>query len=186
MQTKHFYFFIFLNLVLISCQDDVLPKPTSYLRLDYPEADYIGFVSKCPFVFDINASAAKNLEIKDNCDITVQYPEMKASVFLTYKKIDNNLEDLLRDAQNITYKHVIKADEIVEIPFMNHKDKVYGMFYEVGGNAATNSQFYVTDSSRHFITGSVYFYTKPNFDSIMPASSYIRDDMKKMMESIRW
>jgi gliding motility-associated lipoprotein GldD len=186
MQARNFYIFTFFSFVMISCQDDTMPKPNAYLRLDYPVADYVGFVSQCPFVFDINASAAKKLEIKEQCDITIQYPEMKASVFLTYKKIDNNLEDLLRDAQNITYKHVIKADEIVEIPFLNAKDKVYGMFYEVGGNAATNSQFYVTDSLNHFISGSVYFYTKPNFDSIMPASSYIRDDMKKIMESIRW
>lgn len=186
MQARNFYILFFFSLVTISCQDDTMPKPNAYLRLDYPVADYVGFVSQCPFVFDINASAAKKLEIKEQCDITIQYPEMKASVFLTYKKINNNLEDLLRDAQNITYKHVIKADEIVEIPFLNAKDKVYGMFYEVGGNAATNSQFYVTDSLNHFISGSVYFYTKPNFDSIMPASSYIRDDMKKIMESIRW
>lgn len=170
----------------MSCKDEVLPKPASYLRLDFKEAEYVGFVSKCPFIFDINTSAAKKMEIKDNCDLTIHYPEMKAAVYLSYKKVQNNLDVLLKDAQNITYKHVIKADEIIEIPFVNPKKRVYGMFYEVGGNAATNSQFYVTDSVNHFITGSVYFYTKPNFDSIMPASSYIRDDMKKIMETIQW
>lgn len=186
MRTKLLYILTLIFFVFISCKEDILPKPTSYLRLDFQEAEYVGFESKCPFIFDINAAAAKKLEIKDNCDITIQYPEMKASVFLSYKKVNNNLEDLLKDAQNITYKHVIKADEIIEIPFFNPKKRVYGMFYEVGGNAATNSQFYVTDSVNHFITGSVYFYTKPNFDSIMPASSYIRDDMKKIMETIEW
>jgi gliding motility-associated lipoprotein GldD len=45
------------------------------------------------------------------------------------------------------------------------------MFYQVDGNAATNSQFYATDSTKHFLT-AVYFYAKPNFDSIMPAASY--------------
>jgi gliding motility-associated lipoprotein GldD len=60
------------------------------------------------------------------------------------------------------------------------------MFYRVNGNAATNSQFYATDSVKHFITGSVYFHAKPNFDSVMPASSYVRDDMQRLMETLNW
>ena len=60
------------------------------------------------------------------------------------------------------------------------------MFYQVGGNAASNTQFYLTDSIQHFVTGSVYFYSKPNYDSIMPASSYIKDDMKTLMETMKW
>jgi gliding motility-associated lipoprotein GldD len=92
----------------------------------------------------------------------------------------------LKDAQNLTYKHVIKADDIVEQPYLNPERKVYGMFYRVGGNAATNAQFYVTDSLHHFVTGSVYFYTKPNYDSIMPAADYIRNDMQHLMETIKW
>jgi gliding motility-associated lipoprotein GldD len=93
---------------------------------------------------------------------------------------------LLKDAQKLTFEHVIKADDIVEIPFINTKNKVYGMFYDLGGNAASNTQFYLTDSIQHFVTGSVYFYSKPNYDSIMPASSYIKDDMKTLMETMRW
>jgi gliding motility-associated lipoprotein GldD len=93
---------------------------------------------------------------------------------------------LLKDAQKLTYEHVIKADDILEQPFLNREAKVYGMFYEVNGNAATNAQFYVTDSTKHFVDCSVYFYAKPNFDSIMPAVSYLKNDMKTLMESLRW
>ena len=60
------------------------------------------------------------------------------------------------------------------------------MFYQVRGNAATNAQFYATDSTKHFVTGSVYFYAKPNFDSIMPAADYIKNDMQRLMETIQW
>ena len=60
------------------------------------------------------------------------------------------------------------------------------MFYNVEGNAATNAQFYVTDSLKNFVTGSVYFYAKPNYDSIMPAASYIKEDMKTLMETLKW
>jgi gliding motility-associated lipoprotein GldD len=111
---------------------------------------------------------------------------MKATIYLTYKPVNNNINKLLRDAQKLTYEHVIKADDILEQPFINPDNKVYGMFYQVDGNAATNSQFYVTDSIKHFVTGSVYFYAKPNFDSIMPAASYIKNDMQRLMETMKW
>lgn len=169
---------------VIGCKEDVLPKPSAHLRLDYPEASYMGFDNDlCKFTFDFNTDT--RVKEKD-CDVTINYHKMKASVFLSYKPVENNLETLLRDAQKLTYEHVIKADDIIERPFVNTKDKVYGMFYQVGGNAATNTQFYATDSLNHFVTGSVYFYAKPNFDSIMPAASYIKNDVQVLMESLRW
>jgi gliding motility-associated lipoprotein GldD len=166
------------------CKNDVLPKPASYLRLDYPEAEYNSVKGNCPFEFDMNSKAIIK-EDKD-CGYSITYPKMKATIYLTYKPVNNNINKLLRDAQKLTYEHVIKADDILEQPYLNPDRKVYGMFYQVDGNAATNSQFYATDSIKHFVTGSVYFYTKPNFDSIMPAASYIKNDMQRLMETLKW
>ncbi|NJM80480.1 MAG: gliding motility lipoprotein GldD [Flavobacterium sp.] len=126
---------------------------------------------------------AKSIE---PCSFELNYPKMKATVYLSYKNVNNNIETLLKDAQKLTYDHVIKADEIAEQPFINENKKVYGMFYEVGGNAATNAQFYVTDSTKNFLVGSLYFYAKPNYDSILPAADYIKNDIRKIMETIEW
>lgn len=167
-----------------SCKDNTVPKPTGMLRLEYPTPEYASFENNCPFVFDMNEEAV--ISDKGDCNFTITYPKMKATIYLTYKPVKNDIENHLRDAQKLTYKHTIKADDIVEQPFVNQKEKVYGMFYNVGGNAATNSQFYVTDSARYFITGSAYFYAKPNFDSIMPASNYVKNDMQVIMETLRW
>ena len=176
---------VFLALVLFSsCKKEVLPKPQSYLRLDYPMANYMHFENQCPFAFDMNSKAV--IKGEKDCGFTITYPKMKATIYLTYKPVNNNLNKLLRDAQKLTFEHVIKADDILEQPYLNSDKKVYGMFYQVDGNAATNSQFYLTDSTRHFITGSVYFYAKPNFDSIMPAASYIKNDMQHLMETLSW
>jgi gliding motility-associated lipoprotein GldD len=169
---------------VIGCKNDVLPKPASYLRLDYPEAEYMTFKNQCPFEFDINSKAI--IKEDKGCGYSITYPKMKATIYLTYKPVNNNIKKLLRDAQKLTYEHVIKADDILEQPYINPNKKVYGMFYQVDGNAATNSQFYATDSTKHFVTGSVYFYAKPNFDSIMPAASYIKNDMQRLMETIKW
>jgi gliding motility-associated lipoprotein GldD len=173
-----------LSACFISCKDTVLPKPTSYLRLDYPEAIYANFDSNCPFNFEMNEDAV--ITADKTCGFSITYPKMKATIYLTYKPVAGNINSLLRDAQKLTYEHVIKADDILEQPYLNTNKKVFGMFYQVNGNAATNSQFYVTDSLKHFVTGSVYFYAKPNFDSIMPAASYIENDMRRLMETLKW
>ncbi|WP_348797570.1 gliding motility lipoprotein GldD [Flavobacterium adhaerens] len=171
-------------LTIIGCKDDVLPKPSSFLRLDYPEAEYVGFKGNCPYEFDLNSKAI--LKEDKECGYSITYPKMKATIYLTYKPVNGDIKKLLRDAQKLTYEHVIKADDILEQPFVNPDKKVYGMFYQVDGNAATNSQFYLTDSIKHFVTGSVYFYTKPNYDSIMPAASYLKNDMQRLMETMKW
>jgi gliding motility-associated lipoprotein GldD len=175
---------IIVAAIVVSCKEDVLPKPSSYLRLDYPEAKYANFDNECPYAFEINADAI--IKKGKDCDLTITYPKMKATIYLTYKPVDKNINNLLRDAQKLTYEHVIKADDILEQPYLNPDKKVFGMFYQVEGNAATNSQFYATDSTKHFITGSLYFYAKPNYDSIMPAASYIKNDMQRLMETLKW
>lgn len=175
---------ILLALTVISCKNDVLPKPASYLRLDYPEAKYVNFENNCPFTFEMNEAAI--IKGEKECGFAINYPKMKATIYLTYKPVSGNIDKLLRDAQKLTYEHVIKADDILEQPYLNPQKKVYGMFYQVDGNAATNSQFYVTDSTKHFLIGSVYFYAKPNFDSIMPAASYVKNDMQRLMETLKW
>jgi gliding motility-associated lipoprotein GldD len=178
---------VFILIVLFfvfGCKNDVLPKPTSQLRLDYPVAEYVHFENECPFTFDLNSQAI--IKKKAGCNLTIDYPKMKATIYVSYKPVSNNINTLLRDAQKLTYEHVIKADDILEQPFINRNNKVYGMFYEVNGNAATNAQFYVTDSIKHFIDCSIYFYAKPNFDSVMPAASYIKNDMQVIMESLKW
>lgn len=171
-------------IIYYSCGQSPVPKPAAQLRLDYDEAVYQFFDSDCPFDFDVNSDAT--IILKEACNMIINYPRMKASVFITYKRVDKNLELLLRDAQKLTYEHVIKADDIVEQLFIDSAERVYGMLYRVGGNAATNSQFYVTDSVKHFVTGSLYFSAKPNYDSILPATNYLNNDIKVLMESFRW
>ena len=168
---------------LISCGEETLPKPKGQLSLEYPNATYSKLNSDCTFTFEKNDLAQIKNEM---CAFEINYPKMKATIYLSYKPVQNNINILLKDAQKLTYEHVIKADDILEQPFINSDQKVYGMFYQVNGNAATNAQFYVTDSVKHFIDCSVYFYAKPNFDSIMPAASYVKNDMQRLMESLRW
>ncbi|MHA7942722.1 gliding motility lipoprotein GldD [Formosa sp. 3Alg 14/1] len=186
--------FLLLSLILVaSCAEDPTPKPNAYLRLSYPEANYSNVNLDVPFTFQKNKFATqvgvKKMAGADNYGVNITYSNLKGTIFLTYKNINKdskNLMEFMRDAQNFTQKHTIKADEIIEQVYINEDRKVYGMFYEVGGNAASQSQFYVTDSVKHFLTGSLYFYAKPNYDSILPAAKYLEKDIKQIMESVTW
>jgi len=192
---KNLFVIIFFFLILVSCGKDSIPKPHAFLRLDYPEANFAEeSIEGIPFTFEKNILATKVLTKPLKGDtksygITIEYPSMAGTIYLTYKDIEKSKEYLmtfLKDAQNFTQEHTIKADEISEQVYSNKLQNVYGMFYEVGGNAASQSQFYVTDSINHFLTGSLYFYAKPNYDSILPAAYYLQNDIRKIMESVKW
>ncbi|WP_300564916.1 gliding motility lipoprotein GldD [Flavobacterium sp.] len=186
MSKKQYSLFLFIaiSICVIGCKDDVLPKPKSYLSLNYPEPKYESFDKTCGYTFDYN-TLGKVVE-EGNCNFRIEYPSLKATVYLNYKPVNKNIDLLLRDAQKLTYEHVIKADGISEQPYINKERKAFGMFYEVGGNAASQSQFYLTDSTKHFLVGSVYFYAKPNYDSVLPAADYIKTDLRVLMESLKW
>ncbi|WP_417876496.1 gliding motility lipoprotein GldD [Winogradskyella sediminis] len=179
-----------LSLLMLGCGDDTLPKPKGYLRLEYPNAVYEKAIVPLPFSFDKNKLADPIKTVKSSANtngIDIKYSSLKATIYLTYKAVKNdNIDSLLRDAQNLTQKHTIKADEISQKEFLRPNDNVFGMLYEIGGNAASQSQFYVTDSTKHFLSGSLYFYAKPNYDSIYPASEYLKKDIKRIMESVQW
>src|SRR5690606_1599523 len=113
---------ILTGFCLHGCKDDVVPKPAAYLRLEYDRAEYASFSNRCPYGFDLNDAAI--ISEKKDCSFTINYPKMKATVYLTYKQVQGNINRLLRDAQKLTHEHVIKADDIVEQPYINPKDKV--------------------------------------------------------------
>ena len=60
------------------------------------------------------------------------------------------------------------------------------IFYELDGSTATNAQFFITDSTKHFLRGSLYFNSTTNQDSIAPVLAFLKIDMLKLIESLEW
>lgn len=183
MMRKYIFLVIVFSVLLASCNEEVLPKPKAMLRLEYPDSTAVNFGAS-KYLFNYNALA--QVKKTNESAVTIEYPKMNAAIFLSYKPVEGNLNQLLSDAQKLSYEHAAKADNILEQPFVNSEAKVYGMFYDVKGDAASQSQFYVTDSTEHFLTGSLYFSVKPNYDSILPAAVYLQEDIRKIMETLRW
>jgi len=175
---------LFISIITISCSKETLPKPKAYLKLQYPSALYKKIETNCPYSFEV--STLTTLNFKNNCWVTINYPSLKATIYITYRKVTNNLEEILKEVEKLTFEHTVKADAIHVLPYENFSKKVFGKLYTVEGNVATNIQFRVTDSVNHVLSGALYFYVKPKYDSILPAIKYIEKDIIHLMETMEW
>ncbi|MCX7862650.1 MAG: gliding motility lipoprotein GldD [Bacteroidales bacterium] len=180
--------YISFLLLFISCDSSFTPKPMEYFRIDLPPKAYNNFDSVgCPFYFQYPAYA--QVVLHDNIHpwwFNIQFPTFKATLHLTYYALQKNLYKFTEESRSLAYKHDIKADAIREVLYIDTLNNVYGMVYEIKGNAASPLQFYVTDSVHHFLRGSLYFNVKPNKDSLAPVIDFLHKDVKYLIESLRW
>ena len=171
--------------LLASCQKDTMPKPIGELRLEYPKAEYRKFEGPCHFNFEYSKYAEVQ-EGKQPCWFYLTYPEMKAKFFITYIPVQGDIMAHIKEAERMVYKHTIKANAIETKSFEYPKRKVYGNFYELKGQTASNIQVYATDSTRHFLTANLYFNSRPKPDSLAPAVEYIKKDLMHMLDTFEW
>ncbi len=176
---------LLLIFLMASChRDNYVPKPRAFLRLEYPPHRYEKISADFPFTFE--KSVFSRLEIKSDTTFNLYYPGMKARIYMTYAPIRHNLKKLMIDAEKLTYKHAIKANDFITRDFINKSARVYARLNLVTGNAASPLQFYLHDSLHHFVTGSLYFRAVPNYDSIRPPLEYLKKDVKHMLETWQW
>ena len=90
----------------------------------------------------------------------------------------------MKDAQSLVFGHESAATGIrrqsFELPGKS------GMIFLLEGPVATPLQFYITDSTQHFMRGSLYFNHRPNPDSTAPVLDRMEADVRKLMDTLRW
>lgn len=183
-------FIIISILVLAACSEDVtVPKPRGFQRIDFPVKKYYRSQNPCNYSMDVPEYATVELDKYPNaepCWYNVQYKPFNATLHLSYKPIANRdtLFKLLNDSRTMVYKHTMKADEIFE-NYISKSGKS-GIFYELDGSTATNAQFFITDSTHHFLRGSLYFNVATNQDSIAPILAFLKKDMLRLIETLEW
>lgn len=182
-----------LGIALVSCgnSDDeaATPKPRAYFRITLPEKKYILYDSACPFKFEIPVYAKieedRNARAEP-CWLNLNFPTLNGTLHLSYKPVNNNIKQYLEDTYELAAKHQVKASGIEEQLIAKDSDKVYGLIYEIKGNAASAYQFYLTDSVHHFIRGALYFNSVPNIDSIAPVLDFVKQDMQQLITTFKW
>jgi gliding motility-associated lipoprotein GldD len=180
--------------IFFSCNSTYTPKPTGYFKIDFPKHEYQRFDEKnFPYTFEYPVYAHiihDTTFFEDKPEnpywINIDFPQFNARVYVSYKEIGPNSFDKLKDdAYKMTFKHSYKAtsidDSVIKTPL-----GVSGIFFNVGGNAATAKQFYVTDSVKHFLRGALYFDTAPNEDSLGIVNQFLQEDMRHIINTLQW
>lgn len=187
-------FFLAVYLLVISCNSVYTPKPRGYFKIAFPEHQYRSFNEPgFPYSFEypVYANVVKDtsfFEAKPENPywINIDFPQFHAKMYISYKQIaSNNFDKLREDAYKLTFKHTAKATSI-EDSIMKTPLGVSGVFFDVGGNAATAKQFFVSDSVKHFLRGALYFDSTPNEDSLSIVNRFLEEDMRHLINSLRW
>ena len=170
--------------------DNYLPKPRGYFRIDLPEKAYSRvdtiehYSFECPnyalLTYDRYSPNEKNW-------VNIEMPQFKGSIHLTHKPVNGNLGEYLEDVHTMLTKHLQKANGIRDSLIVNDEHQVYGLFIEMDGKGvATPMQFYLTDSTKNFVRGALYFNFLPNNDSMQPVINFIRKDIDHMINTFEW
>ncbi len=189
----YYYFFICLGFtVLFSCNNGHTPKPRGFFRIDLPEKEYKFTRTDAPYKFSIPVYASVIPDPENPGEkywINVTIPQNNAEIHISYYNLGNDrlfLSKLMEESRTLAYKHSVRADAIKEQLFVNPGDKVYGTVYKIEGNAASPVQFFLTDSTSHFIRGALYIRATPDIDSLKPVIDFLEDDVIRLIETTIW
>lgn len=182
-------FVIIGSIILGGCKRNYTPKPRGYFRIGLPEKNYTKFDTAFPYKFDYPTYTQIKQDKSRHSEkywINIDYPELNGRIHISYKTINNNIGQILEDTRNLAYKHTIKADAINERMFVKPEKGVYGILYEIEGNAASAVQFFLTDSTSHYLRGALYFNVEPNKDSLAPVLAFVKEDIIRLIETFEW
>jgi gliding motility-associated lipoprotein GldD len=183
---------LIIAFIAISCNNDdnYLPKPRGYFRIDLPEKAYTRidtierYSFECP-QYAILTPDPYSLEEKNW--VNIEMPQFKGSIHLTHKPVEDNLGEYLEDVHTMITKHLQKANGVRDSLIANEAHNVYGLFIEMDGKGvATPMQFYLTDSTTNFVRGALYFNFKPDNDSMQPVIRFIREDIDHLINTFEW
>jgi gliding motility-associated lipoprotein GldD len=181
---------LLMGALLSACSDDYVPKPRGFQRMTFDPKNYVPYENKCGFTCELPDYAEVIPDYlsgeERECWYNIFYKPFNATLHISYSEIKNNADyiKLAEDARTLVYKHTVRADEIYETYIENENLK--GMVYQLSGNTATNFQFYVTDSTRNYIRGSLYFNEQTNNDSVAPVLAFLEKDIYKMIQTLHW
>ncbi len=196
-------------IVLFSCNSDFTPRPRSYFDIEVPKKDYQLFnQAGYPYSFEypVYANISKEVDSSQNdlYWINIDFKGFNGRIYLSYKDLNgysiykiktasgyrdsavrNTFEGLREEAYKMTFKHTVKSSGIIDSVFRT-PNGLGGVYFYVGGDAATSRQFFMTDTNRHFVRGALYFDASPNADSISVVSNFLDADMKHLISTFRW
>ncbi len=193
---KQIILYLILIVTFAGCKEKYTPKPRGFFRIEFPKKEYHTITNNFPYTFDIPKYAQITPD-KTNPDqpywVNVSVPAYRAELHISYYNLNENrnkgrlqLAEFMEETRRLAYKHSIKADAIEEQIFINRAENVFGTIYRINGNAASPLQFFLTDSTKHFLRGAFYLREVPNIDSLQPVIDFFEPDIIRIIETTTW
>jgi gliding motility-associated lipoprotein GldD len=205
--------FLVAGLAFVSCNSEYLPKPVGYYKIDFPDHQYRVFDQPgYPYRFEypVYATVVKDSSYFGDAPenpwwINIDFPQFNGRIYVSYNIIGgkttykikaegggykdsiaiNTFPNLIDGSYKLTYKHSSKASSI-EDSLIETRNNIHGIYFRVGGNAATANQFFLTDTVKNFLRGALYFDTTPNEDSLRPVNDFLMKDMLHLINTFEW
>ncbi len=189
--------FLVVASFVLSCTTDIdyAPKPRSFPRIDFPEKSYQTFDEDyCNFTFEYPTYAKIEQDTdffdgksKHECWFDIVIPELNGKIHCSYYPIetDTSFDKLMTDAFKLANEHTVKAEYIDEF-IVQKPNGVSGFIFEIDGPVASPFQFFLTDSTDHFLRGAIYIRDKANPDSLKPVYEYLKMDASMLVNSFEW
>lgn len=171
---------------------DYSPKPRGFFKIDFPEKSYTHLKAEgCPYSFEAPVYAMlvdDQSRDSEPCWKNLDFPQFNARLHISYFRISpkSPFEELTEDARTFAFKHTSKATAIDQQRIYRPDDRIYGLQYFIKGNTASNYQFYVSDSTTHYLRGALYFNERPHLDSIQPVLEFVREDIQHLINTLKW
>lgn len=183
---------ILICLILTACggSEIAIPKPPTYLRLELPEHAYTSYKSNCGYSF----ATSKIFTVKDVvdsagnmlCHKDIDLGPLNAMIHFSYIDMVEPVSRYVNYANDKVDEHKLKATAIEDLRIIHPEKRVFGTFFELQGDVASPFQFYLTDSTKRFVSGVVYFNSRPNYDSLKPSLDYLKKDLMQLVNTFEW
>ncbi len=183
--------------LLISCNSPYHPetKKRGYFKIDFPEKKYQVFdMPGYPYTFEypVYSNIIKDTTFFDDKAgdywINIDIPRFAGRIHISYKPITSPAvyESLKQDAFKMAYKQHVDIATNIDESRLTTANGVNGLYFDLGGNTATANQFFLTDSTKHFLRGALYFDATPRADSLGIVNDFLKKDLEHLIETLRW
>lgn len=184
------------SLLLVQCNSSYTQgKRKGYFRIDFPKKEYIDFDSAgypYSFQYPVYGNVVKDsIFFNDKAGdwwINIDFPRFNGKIHVSYKAVHDrgNLDSLITDAFKLAHRQHDNISTGIEDSLMRTPNGVEGIYFSLGGNTATANQFFLTDSTSHFLRGALYFDATPNADSLGIVNDFLKKDLLHLINTLKW
>lgn len=182
--------------LFLACNSDYTAgKKKGYFKIDFPQKEYRVFDSTgYPYTFEypVYAHVIRDSTFFDDKAgdwwVNIDVPQFAGRIYVSYKAInqENIFDSLIQDAFKMAYRKHVDISTGINDSLMQTPNGVEGIYFSLGGNTATANQFFLTDSSKHFLRGALYFDAAPNADSLGVVNDFLKKDLLHLINTLKW